>query len=311
MNFNSKTVFITGGTGFIGSHLIRTLITSDANIICYGRDIEKIRNKYGSHVTAVDTFDVGHTHIDYIIHAACPTASSELATEPVEVISSIYDGSKSSLELAKKTSARYIFLSSMEVYDGLNGEVHEDTIGKCNLLNSRSAYPMGKQLAEMLVNSYHNEYNVNTVIVRLAQVFGPGAAINDNRFFNFAIKKCLENKPIVLHTTGVKWHNSCFIDDAVFYILQLLLTDEHGIFNVVTPEYCNNINSLTDEIIKILSSKSEVKHNIMACTEFRPDCKYNMSNCKIKKMFPEYQPETFGNAIIKTAEYFKRLLTVS
>jgi len=308
MKFNGKTVFITGGTGFIGGSLIASLKSGGANVICYGRSLEKIAKKYGEQVIATDTFDHADVRIDYIIHAACPTASSELATKPIEVIDSVYDLTKASLELARITSAKYIFLSSMEVYDGLNGDVHEDEIGKCDLSRSRSAYPLGKQLGELLVNSYHNEYNVDTVIVRLAQVFGPGATINDSRFFNFIIKKCLNNEPIVLNTTGEKWHNSCFISDAVFYILKLLLTDVTGTFNVATPAYCNTINSLTENIIKILGSKSTIDHNIMKVTDFRPDFRYKMSNEKIQKMFPEHNPETFEDAIVKTADYFRTLL---
>lgn len=310
-HLSNKNVFITGGTGFIGGGLIAALKSAGANVICYGRSLVKIAEKYGDQVIATDTFEHAGDRIDYIIHAACPTASSELAAKPIEVIESVYNLTKCSLELARKTSARYIFLSSMEVYDGLNGDVHEDDIGKCDLSRSRSAYPMGKQFAELLVNSYHNEYNLDTVIVRLAQVFGPGATLNDSRFFNFIIKKCLLNEPIVLNTTGEKWHNSCFIEDAVFYILNLLSTDATGTFNVATTAYCNTINSLAESIIKILGSKSILEHELLAVTDFRPDFRYKISNEKIQQMFPEHQSETFASAIVKTADYFRTLLGVS
>lgn len=303
-NFSNKTIFITGGTGFIGSQLIKELLKFGAKIICYGRSIEKIEQKFGTSVIATNSFDF--KNIDYVIHAACPTESDKMANKPVEVLDAIYKLTKDSLNLAKQNNARYIFLSSMEVYDNLNGLVDENIIGTFDLSKSRTSYPIGKQMAENLVNSYHNEFSVNTCIVRLSQIFGPGVQKDDKRFFTFLLNNCLDNKDIILKTSGEKWHNSCFITDAVNLIIKLLLEKTNDTFNITNEDYCMSINALSNEVIRIVKSNSKVIHVIENQTIFRPDSKYKVSSKKIQKMFPTYKMETFENAIIKTAEYLRQ-----
>ena len=304
INFSNKTVFITGGTGFIGSNLIMALLKQNATIICYGRSIEKIKGKFGDKIIA--TTDFNHTNIDYVIHAACPTQSNTLGNKPIEVIDTIYSLTKESLELAKRNDARYIFLSSMEVYDGLDGKLDETNNSAFNLSNNRSSYPVGKQLAELMVNSYHNEYDVNTCVIRLSNIFGPGLPYEDNRLFNYLIKCCIENKDIVLKSSGEKLHNSCYIYDAVNLIIELLKSNTNETYNITNEDYCLSINELAYKIINILNSKIKVIHDIDdKC--FPPSSKHIISGAKIQKMFPTYKLETFENAIKNTANYLSNL----
>ncbi len=303
MNNGQTTVFITGGTGFLGSALINKLVSRSVNVICYGRSLSKIREKFGDSVCATNNFD--HANIDYVIHAACPTASKTLKEQPVEVIDSIYSLTKQSLELAKSARARYIFLSSMEIYDNLNGYVNETQTGHFSLDNVRNAYPVTKQLAELLVNSYHREYGVVTCVVRLAQLFGPGCQFDDNRFFVFAMRKCLMGEPIILNTDGTKWHNSCYINDAVNLICKILMSKATGTFNISNEDYCMSINELCRKIISITASDIELRHELLDDTVFRPDSKYKMSSEKIQNMFPDYKMTPFEQAIKETYNYLK------
>jgi dTDP-glucose 4,6-dehydratase len=304
-NFFNKTVFITGGTGFIGSRLIQQLVADSANIICYGRDIRKIFNKFGTQVTAVTTFDIADT-VDFIIHAACPTNSNTLANNPVETISSIYTLTKESLELAKRTNARYLYLSSMEVYSGLSGRVDESKTGMLDLTNSRNSYPSSKQLAELLTNSYYNEYGTNTSIVRLSQVFGPGVAFDDNRLFTYAIRQALNGEDIILKTDGQKLHNSCYIDDVIFYILHILVSDIHDTVNITNESYCHTINDLCDSIINTLDSRSKVIHDITANSMYPPNSQSIISANKLNQLFPTYEQTSFDRAVQNTANYLRQ-----
>ena len=304
-NLLNKTFFITGGTGFIGKALIKTLLSNGAKIYCYGRSKSKIEYTFGKTVIPVTEFPIKgfKDKIDYVIHAACPTDSAILKNNPTQVIDSIYSLTKQSLEFAKQNNSRYLYLSSMEVYDNLTGLVNENQVGTFDLSNSRSSYPMAKQLSELLVNSYHNEFSLNTCIIRLAQIFGPGTEYKDNRFFNFVLKHCVENQNIELNTTGEKWHNSCYIDDAVYFIINLLLCNSNETFNISNEDYCHSINELCEEIIKITNSSIKLTHNIKSDTNFRPDSQYKISAEKIQKMFPSYKMKTFKDAILETYNY--------
>lgn len=299
-----KTIFITGGTGFIGSQLIESLLKDDIKIICFGRNVDKIKQKFGNEVIATSSFDF--SNVDYVIHAACPTESKILGQEPVEVIDIIYRLTKESLELAKRNNARYIYLSSMEVYDNLDGYVNETQQGMFDLTVSRNSYPMAKQLAELLVNSYKNEYGLNSCILRLSQIFGPGTSINDNRLFNYMIKQCLDNKDIVLKTVGDKLQNTCFIDDAIYFIKNILFSNVQETVNITNENYCASINTLAERIIKILGSQNKLVHELDA-SNYPISSKHIITWTKVKRLFPDYEMKSFEDAIIATKDYLSKL----
>ena len=302
MNIQNKIFFITGGTGFIGKALINTLLSKGAKIYCYGRSKSKIENTFGNYVIANTDFSVSEK-IDYVIHAACPTDSAILKNNPTQVIDTIYSLTKQSLDFAKQHNARYIYLSSMEVYDGLDGYLTEDKVASFNPSVLRNSYPIGKILSELLVNSYHKENELNTSIVRLSNIFGPGCDKESNKFFNYVIKQSLKNEDIVLKTTGNKIHNSCFIDDAVNQILLILNSDFNETYNITNEDYALTINEICDKIIKLSNSSSTVKHELEEGI-YPKDSKHIISGQKIKELFTFKQTD-FESALKLTIDYFK------
>lgn len=304
MNLLDKTVVITGGTGFIGKNLIHTLLNKGAIIYCYGRSKSKIEHVFGKTVIPITELPmIGcHDKIDYVIHAACPTDSNMLTKFPYTTIEQIYSMTKQSLEFANTKKARYLYISSMEVYDGLDGYLTEDDVAAFSPSISRNSYPIGKILSESLVNSYHKEHGLNTAIVRLSNVFGPGCDKDSNKFFNYVIKQSLKNDDIVLNTTGNKIHNSCFIDDVVNQILLILNSNYNETYNITNELYSLSINDICRKIIALTNSKSQLKHKIEDGL-YPKDSKHIISGQKIKKLFAITQTD-FDDALRKTIQYF-------
>ena len=215
----------------------------------------------------------------------------------------MYTLTKRSLEFAKAQHARYIYLSSMEVYDGLDGYLTEDNVATFSPSIPRNSYPIGKILSEFLVNSYHSEHGLSTAIVRLSNIFGPGCDKESNKFFNYAIKQSLKNEDIVLKTTGNKIHNSCFIDDAVNQILAVLASDYSDTFNVTNEEYALSINEICEKIIVITNSSSKLKHELEDGI-YPKDSAHVISGQKFKSLFT-IEKTDFDAALRQTIDYFK------
>lgn len=302
-NFSNKTYLITGGTGFIGSALIKRL-SSKNKILCLTRNPDKIS---GENITAITDLKEISDPIDFIIHCACPTASSELANNSIEVIDTIYELTKSCLELSIKNNARMLFLSSMEVYGKTEGLVEENDLGYLDLSSPRNGYAEAKRLAELMCHSYNAEHNANVVIARLAQIFGPGCKKDDSRFFNYVIKKIVANEDIILNSDGTTYHNSCYLDDAIDSLLAILFSDKKETFNISNPEYTMSINELCERIIAILKSDVKLIHNVSEKTNFRTPAKYTIDNKKITSVFNELKYTSFENAIKETFNYLRTL----
>jgi len=299
----NKTILITGGTGFIGKALINELLLSNANIICYSRSIDKVKQLFGNKVHAVNDFNIDKK-IDYIIHAACPTESKILNNSPVNVLDTIIDLTKQTLNLAKINNSRYIYLSSMEVYNNLNGYVTEDNINAFNLHTPRNSYPIGKQIAEFYVNAYHHEFNLNTCILRLSNIFGKGLLYNDNKFFNYIIKQCVENKDIILKSTGNKIHNSCYLSDAIYFIKNItinpLIVDT---INITNELYTASINDICKKIINIFNLNTKIIHVLDTSGIYPKDSQCKISGNKLLSYFPNYHQTDFTIAIKELYDY--------
>lgn len=264
--FTNSTVLITGVTGLIGSCCARALIerneNENANIKVYGlvRSVEKAKSLLGKYagnsnfvlvsgdITAI-TFEDG-VKFDYIIHAACPTASNFFVDNPVETIDAIVCGTKNMLEIAKRNEASLVYVSSMEVYGQGNSEqgsdllLDESSVGYVDPLLVRNCYPEGKRLAENYCIAYAAEFNLNTYIVRLAQTFGSGITKNDKRIFASFARAAQNGENIILKTTGQSTRMYVHTFDAVAAIFTVLVQGKPGCaYNVANKEtYCSIVD---------------------------------------------------------------------
>lgn len=264
---SNKNVLITGGTGLIGSMLIKSL--SIANDI-YKTNISiiaPVRNKTkATHVLDGYLADsirlveqdlstqlsVPLPKIDYIVHAASITQSKMMVQKPADVIKTSLISTQSLLDLAKKNSAKMLFISSMEYYGTLpEGEIAtEDKLGYIDISAPRSCYPESKRMCECMCNAYASQYGVNVCSARLAQTFGAGVLENENRAFMQFLRSALNHENIVLKTKGLSEANYVNSVDAIGAILLLLTKGAPGeSYNVVNETTHRTIREVAQLVI--------------------------------------------------------------
>ena len=227
-----KQVLITGVTGMIGSALADALCLAERNIrvIGTGRSKERASNRFNYSWFKKENFHfiehdvvkpfVFDEKIDFIIHAASPAYPAVYAKYPVETMTANFLGTLNLLELAKEKQARFLFVSSGEIY----GEINKDIKGEqdydfIDSMQPRSCYPNSKRAAETLCSAYADEYGVESVVVRLSHVYGPTMTDSDNRVSSDFIRKAKMGQDLVMHSTGTTVRSYIYVLDAVSGII--------------------------------------------------------------------------------------------
>ena len=255
--FDGKTILVTGATGLIGKLCVKSLLISGYNtqVIALVRDEEKAKNIFGESkrltylVQDINQRINTTRRVDYIIHAASTTSSKDFVEKPVETIYTAINGSRNILEFAKnKRLEGMVYLSSLEIY-GVNEKenIKERDYGYIDILNPRSSYSESKKMVETMCISYGTEYGIPVKIARLAQTFGAGVSISDNRVFAQFAKAIINKENIILHTKGETKRNYCYTTDTV-----------RGIFTILTKGENNNAYNVANE--NSYCSISEMAH---------------------------------------------------
>ena len=292
---NEKTILVTGATGMIGSMLIKSIFAANSEyklnikVIGYVRDLKKAEFVFGKLYNCAEFVTDMNVKCDYIIHTISPTASKFFINYPVETIKSSVLSTIDALEVAKYNNATMVYLSSMEQYGIPYNEAEkmtEDKIGIINHLDVRSSYSESKRLCECLCISYSSEYSVNVKIVRLAQTFGAGESLSDNRMPMQFAKAVVEGRDIVLHTKGKAISNFVYLTDAVVGILMVL---EHGIsgeaYNVCNDKETQSVVEIA-ELVATQVANGEIKVKIEKKSDmgYAPDTTMYLDSNKIMKL---------------------------
>ena len=296
--FEGNTVLVTGATGLIGSLCIKAMQQNGRiNIIGLARNQEKVQQLFENTNNTIFLYqDIKDTipdtvRCDYIIHTANSTTSQYFLSNPVEVVDSIYTGTKQVLEYARKQEIKgMVYLSSMEVFGVVKSDarVREDELGKLDIQNIRSCYSEGKRLAELLCKSYSEEYKVPVRIARLAQTFGAGVQKTENRVFAQFARSAIKGENIVLHTKGQSVGNYCYTRDVIKAIFLLLTNGENGdVYTVVNEETTRTIAEMAEMVAKEFSGgKSQVVFDIPQTNQYgyAPDTELRLSSEKLRSL---------------------------
>mgnify|MGYP002039541373 CR=1 FL=1 len=254
-------ILVTGGAGFIGSHLCDRLLEAGHDVVCLDNFFTGSRENLAGiiehpklEVIEANVIDAPHLEVDRIFHLACPASPIHYQTDPVRTVKTCVMGTIRMLDLARDTGARILLSSTSEVYG--DPEEHPQTEsyrGSVNTIGPRSCYDEGKRVAETLCFDFHRQYGVEIRVVRIFNTYGPRLHPDDGRVVSNFILQALRGEPLTLYGDGGQTRCFCYVDDTVDGLLRMMEQDQHpGPINIGNPheqtirQLAEQVNAMTD-----------------------------------------------------------------
>ena len=311
---SKKNILITGGAGFIGSHLCKRLLNEGNKIICLDNLFTGSENNISNLIDNSDFEFVNHDitkpyyreGIDEIYNLACPASPIHYQINPIKTIKTCTIGVINMLGLAKKNNAKILQASTSEVYG--DPEIHPQTEkynGNVNPLGYRSCYDEGKRCSETLFMDYNREHKLKIKIIRIFNTYGPNMAIDDGRVISNFILQSLVGKELTVNGDGNQTRSFQYIDDLINGMIKMMNTSDDftGPINIGNPIEIS-INQLADTILKLTNSKSNIKYvELPKDDPIRRKPQIDLAINKLKWK-PKFELET---GLLKTIQYFKEL----
>jgi UDP-glucuronate decarboxylase len=306
-----KRILITGGAGFIGSHLCERLLQEGHEVICvdnfYTGTKDNIKhlmnNPYFEIIRHDITFPL-YVEVDEIYHLACPASPVHYQNDPVFTIKTAVHGTINMLGLAKRTKAKILLASTSEVYG--DPEVHpqpEEYWGNVNPIGPRACYDEGKRCAETLFFDYHRQHKVKIKIARIFNTYGPRMQINDGRVISNFIVQALKGEDITVYGDGSQTRSFCYIDDMIEGLIRLMNTPDEitGPINLGNPKE-TSILELAQKIIQLTGSNSKIFFKPLPQDDPRRRC----PDITKAKIILNWEPKiSLEEGLKRTIEYFK------
>ena len=303
-------ILVTGGAGFIGSHLCERLLNEGHEVLCLdnfftGRreNIFALLDNQRFELLRHDVIQPVLVEVDQIYNLACPASPIHYQYNPVKTVKTSVMGMINMLGLAKRVRARILQASTSEVYgDPLVHPQPEEYWGNVNPIGLRSCYDEGKRIAETLMMDYHRQNKVDTRIARIFNTYGPRMLENDGRVVSNFIVQALRGEPLTLYGEGDQTRSFCYVDDLVDGLIRLMNTEElFDPINLGNPgEF--TIKQLAEEVVQICGSKSGVKYLPLPQDDPKqrqPDITRAQELLKWKPTIP------LREGLVKTVGYFK------
>jgi len=309
---NRKRILVSGGAGFLGSHLCDRLLKDGNDVLCidnfYSGNKDNIAHLIGNPHFEMMRHDVTFplfVEVDEIYNLACPASPIHYQWDPVQTTKTSVHGAINMLGLAKRTKAKIFQASTSEVYG--DPEMHpqqESYWGSVNPIGVRSCYDEGKRCAETLFFDYNRQHNVEIKVARIFNTYGPRMHPNDGRVVSNFIVQALRGENITIYGDGTQTRSFCYVDDLIEAFIRLMHTspDITGPINLGNPgEF--TIKQLAETIIEIVGSNTEL--------EFEPlpqdDPKKRQPDISLAKKILNWEPKiNLQNGLEKTIEYFRK-----
>ena len=307
-------ILVTGGAGFIGSHLCKLLLDQKHEVLCVDnfftgakRNIEHLLDNKNFELLEHDVVNPLFAEADQIYNLACPASPVHYQYDPVQTVRTNVSGSINMLGLARRTGARIFQASTSEVYG--DPEVHpqrEDYVGHVNPIGLRSCYDEGKRCAETLFFDYHRQHDVAIRVARIFNTYGPNMNKQDGRVVSNFVVQALSGEDITIFGDGSQTRSFCYVDDLVDGFIRLMNTDGGAVgpVNLGNPGEFTMLE-LAEQIIKLTGSKSKLVKRPLP----QDDPKMRCPDISRAKEILDWQPNIqLREGLEKTIAYFETVL---
>jgi len=306
-------ILITGGGGFLGSHLCESLLERGADVICVDNFFSGNKDNI-CHLFSYPYFElIRHdiinpllVEVEKIYHLACPASPIHYQYNPIKTVKTNVMGTINMLGLAKRIKARILLSSSSEVYGDAKAHPQPESYwGNVNPIGLRSCYDEGKRVAETLMLDYHRQNQVDIKIVRIFNTYGPRMAINDGRVVSNFIVQALRGEPLTVYGDGSQTRSFCYVSDLIAGLLAIMETEDFtGPINLGNPDEFT-ILELAEKIIKLTKSPSKIIHNPLPSDDPVRRC----PDISLAKEKLNWEPKvSLEEGLMETIDYFKEKL---
>ncbi len=309
-----KRILVTGGSGFVGSHLCERLLADGHEVVCVDNFFTSARQNV-EHLLDHKCFELLrhditfplYVEVDEIYNLACPASPIHYQHDPVQTIKTCVHGAINTLGLAKRLQARIFQASTSEVYgDPLVHPQTEDYWGHVNPIGTRACYDEGKRCAETLFFSYYRQHNLPIKVGRLFNTYGPRMHPNDGRVVSNFIMQALQGKDITIYGDGSQTRSFCYISDLVELMVRFMASDESftGPMNMGNPgEF--TIKELAETVVEMTGSSSKISYVPLPSD----DPKQRQPDISLAKKHLDWEPQVvLREGLTKTIAYFENFL---
>ena len=307
-----KKILVTGGAGFLGSHLCDRLIEQGHHVLCVDnyftgskKNIEHLLDYKNFEIIRQDICIPLYVEVDEIYNLACPASPQHYQHDPIQTMKTSVIGAFNMLGLAKRTGAKILQASTSECYG--DPTVHpqpEEYWGNVNPIGIRSCYDEGKRAAETLFMDYYRKHNVDVKIMRIFNTYGPRMAIGDGRVVSNFIVQALRGENITIYGDGSQTRSFCYYEDNLNGMMALMASNEHGPINIGNPgEF--TIKELAETVVFMTNSSS----NIIYLPLPQDDPKQRKPDITRAKTLLNWEPSVIlANGLIDTIDYFRKVV---